>query len=493
MRALLRAESLTKRPRVSGGGLVIPERYASAATQRRRRMRVPSRANDACVGWCPVSLTAITKQYRFVSLCANNPFTRDFMTSSKTRQYRQVMADDDHGVLIIGAGHAGAATAERLRAEGYTGSVVIVGSEMSLPYQRPLLSKDWLAGRVGDSEIGLRTPEYWDRAGIKLMLGARATGIDRRAHAVMLESGEPVKYWKLVLATGAAPRTLGSVVSADADALTLRTLSDAARLRRRIVPGRRLIVVGAGFLGLEVAATARTAGMDVDVIEIEERVLSRVASPALAARVFATHCAHGVNFHFGSGVESIQSSWGRGLAVTLRNGTVVLGDSVLVAIGVVPRIELARAAGLACAGGVRVDPDGQTSDPDILAVGDVSLRPVRGSSVPLVLESVPSAAELAARAAARIVGSDRSPSLRVPWFWSHQFDLTLQIAGIRCDVAEAVLHEDRDAPGVAIFHKDATGRLVAVEALNAPRAFGSGRRMIESDASPDPSELHALL
>lgn len=380
-------------------------------------------------------------------------------------------------IVIIGAGHAGGSAAAFLRQYGWKGPVVLIGEEPVPPYQRPPLSKAWLKGEADAQSLALRPAGFYAGQGIELRLGRRVTAIDRAARTVALDTGEALSYEWLILATGARPRRLDLPGSGLAGVLELRSMADADRLKAALRPGIRLTVIGGGYIGLEVAASARALGAEVVVTEREPRVMARVASPALSAFMQDHHRDRGVVLELNAAAEALEGAAGRVAGLRLADGRLIPCDIALIGVGAVPNDELARQAGLDCAGGVTVDLAARTSDPEIRAIGDCTIRPLPLYARMGRLESVPNAIEQAKQAAAAICGRP-PPAPEVPWFWSDQFELRLQFAGLPFDAAETVIRGDPTRPGFAIFHLSAEGVVQAVEAVNAAPEFMAGRMMI---------------
>jgi len=379
-------------------------------------------------------------------------------------------------VVILGGGHAGGSAAAFLRQYGHTGPIVLVGEEPLLPYQRPPLSKAWLKGEAGEDELQLRPPSFYAENDIAVRLGLKATRIDREAKIAFLEDGEALHYDALIIATGARARRLPLKGGELARTLELRTAADAEMLKAGIAPGKRLVIVGGGYVGLEVAASARALGAEALVIEREPRILARVAGPILSDFFTAYHRRHGVRFELGAWVEALEGADGQVSAVRLNDGRTVPCDLVLIGVGALPNQELAEAAGLPCDGGIVVDEEARTADPAVFAIGDVTKRPLPLYSRSLRLESVPSALEQAKQAAAAITGH-KPPAHEVPWFWSDQYDLKLQIAGVPFDVDDLVVRGDPASARFAVFHMK--GEVIqAVEAINSPAEFMGGRLLI---------------
>jgi 3-phenylpropionate/trans-cinnamate dioxygenase ferredoxin reductase subunit len=380
-------------------------------------------------------------------------------------------------IVIAGAGHAGGSAAALLRQMGWTDSIVLVGEEPLLPYQRPPLSKAWLKGEADADSLALRPAAFYSDADITLRLDTSVTAIDRAGKTVLLSTGEALGYDTLILAVGARARRIPLPGLDLAGVLELRTAADADLLKAELAPGRRLAVVGGGFIGLEAAASARALGCEAIVIEREPRVLARVACPMLSAFFAAHHRAQGVTIEENAFVEGLEGADGHVTGVRLADGRLIAADAVLVGVGAVANEELARDAGLACDGGIVVDLAARTDDPAIYAIGDCTRRPLPLYDRMMRLESVPNALEQAKQAAAAICGKP-PPAPEVPWFWSDQYDLRLQIAGIPFDAAEVVLRGSLEEGKFALFHLAADGTVLAVEAVNASQEFMGGRRII---------------
>jgi 3-phenylpropionate/trans-cinnamate dioxygenase ferredoxin reductase component len=386
-------------------------------------------------------------------------------------------------VLIIGAGHAGGTAAALLRQYGHEGPIVLAGEEPTAPYQRPPLSKAWLKGEADLEALLLRPESFYAENGITLRTGVTATGIDASARTVRFADGATESYDALILATGSTARKL-TIPGADRpDLMELRTLADAERLKAALGPGRRLAVVGGGYVGLEAAASARALGAEVVVIERMDRVLGRVASAILSAFFTARHRSHGVEILTSAEVAAFEDG-----GVRLGDGRLIAADAVLVGIGALACDGLARTAGLACENGVVVDESARTSDPAIWAIGDMTFRPmpVYGGRRHR-LESVPNALEQAKQAAAALTGRT-PPAPEVPWFWSDQYDIKLQIAGLPEGADRQRVRGDVAAGAFAVFHL-AGDRIVCVEAVNAPAEFMAGRLMIGRGQAVDDARL----
>lgn len=386
-------------------------------------------------------------------------------------------------VVIIGAGHAGGSVASFLKQYGFEGDIVLAGAEAVAPYQRPPLSKAWLKGEADESSLQLKADEFYADNNIDLRLGVTATSVDRETKTVTFDDGRIEPYDYLVIATGSRARRLPITGGDDAGLLELRTTVDAERLKLALGQGKRLVVIGGGYVGLEAAASARALGAQAVVIERMERVLQRVASHTLSDFFTARHAAEGVDIRTNAEVVAVSAG-----SVTFADGQVLQADAVLVGIGALANDELAQAMGLACDDGVVVDLDARTSDPAIFAVGDVTRRPLAHyDGVMHRLESVPNALEQAKQVASAITGR-AAPTAEVPWFWSDQYDAKLQIAGLPLGATSQVVRGDADTGSFAVFHLSGD-KVVCVEAVNAPQSFMFGKLAIAKAARVDAGVL----
>lgn len=392
-------------------------------------------------------------------------------------------------IVIVGAGHAGGSAAALLRQYGWSGDIVLIGEEPHPPYQRPPLSKAMLKGEADVDSLKLRADAFWEEQGIALHLGARVERIDRETRRVVFAGGGEVRWDALILATGSRARKL-PLPGADLRGLhELRSLADGEALKAALGPGRRLAVVGGGYVGLEVAASARSLGAEAVVIEREPRVLARVAAEPLSRFFERYHRDRGVEILTGVEVAGFEGgSDGFVRAVRLADGREIACDAALVGVGAEPCDELARAAGLDCDGGVVVDRQARTSDPAVFAIGDVTRRPMPlYGDVTARLESVPNALEQAKQAASALTGR-ADPAPEVPWFWSDQYDLKLQIAGAPFDADRLVLRGEMETARFSLCHL-AGDRLLCVEACNAPADFMAGKLLIGRGARVDLDRL----
>jgi 3-phenylpropionate/trans-cinnamate dioxygenase ferredoxin reductase component len=395
--------------------------------------------------------------------------------TKRTRE-RTVNQDSRH-IVIAGAGHAGGSAAAMLRQLGWTGAITLVGEEPLPPYQRPPLSKAWLKGEATAESLALRPAKFYQDATIDLRLGVRVTGIDRSARTVALSDAITLPYDWLIRALGARARRLALPGIDLEGVLELRSAADADRLKAALHPGAGLAVIGGGYIGLEAAASARSLGADVTIIERESRVLARVACPILSDFFQRFHRAQGVTIEVDAQVAALEGAHGHVTGVRLGDGRRIPCDAALVGVGAVANDDLAREAGLTCHNGIAVDLAARTDDPAIFAIGDCTSRPLPLYERMGRLESVPNALEQAKQAAAMICGKP-PPTPEVPWFWSDQYDLRLQIAGLPFDATEIVVRGDIDGGKFALFHLTPDGTVQAVEAVNAATEFMGGRRII---------------
>ncbi|MGN7869437.1 NAD(P)/FAD-dependent oxidoreductase [Paracoccus sp. 22332] len=397
-------------------------------------------------------------------------------------------------IVIVGAGQAAASMAARLRAKGHDGEIVVIGAEPAAPYQRPPLSKAYLLGQMGLDRLVLRGDDWWRDQRIALRLGETARAIDAARRVVATDQGE-VAYDALALTTGAHARRLPAVMGGDLPGVhVIRSLADVDALAPQMRSGRRLIVVGGGYIGLEAAAVARKLDLSVTLIEAAPRILGRVAAAETADMIRALHRAHGVRILEGTGISRITGS-DRATGVALTDGRELPADLIVTGIGVLPETDLAQTAGLVLDNGIATDALGRTSDPAIWAAGDCASFPWQGGR--LRLESVGNAIDMAEAVADNILGA-HTPYQPKPWFWSDQFDAKLQIAGLGTGHDRIFTRPGDGQHGGSVWYfRD--GRLIAVDALNDARAYMIGKRLIESGRSPAPdaiataTDLKALL
>jgi 3-phenylpropionate/trans-cinnamate dioxygenase ferredoxin reductase component len=393
----------------------------------------------------------------------------------------------DDGVVIVGASHAGFQLAASLRQHGFAGAVRLIGDEPVLPYQRPPLSKDYLDDKIGFDLLLMRPEAFYRDHRIEFLPAARVTDINRAAKAVQLAGGERLHYRHLVLATGARNR-VPPLPGTELDGVCyLRTLAETEELRERLAAAKRIVVIGAGFIGLEFAAVARGHGKHVHIVELTERAMGRVVSAPTSLFFAAAHRRAGVELRFGAQAVRIAGHHGRVDHVELAGGERLAADLVLVSVGVVPNGELAAAAGLAVANGVLVDQNLATADPAISAIGDCAAFPcVHAAGQVTRLEAVQNAADHARCVADRMVGRPH-PYTALPWFWSEQGELRLQIAGLTAGHDHTVLRGDPQGGAFSVFcYKD--GRLLGIESVNRPADHAHARRLLAAGRAVTPDE-----
>jgi len=388
--------------------------------------------------------------------------------------------------IIIGAGQAAAQAAQSMRQAGFDGDIVIIGEERELPYQRPPLSKAYLQGELAADRLYLRPQAFYEQQKIEIRLGARVIAIDPAAKRVETDDGETHNYDKLLIATGAPPRLL-NCDGADLEGVYyLRSIADSSALRPILSAGGRIVIVGAGYIGLEVAASARKAGLDVTVLEMADRVLARVAGKDVSDFYEKLHLDHGVDLRLGAALDHFEGS-GRVSAAVLKSGEKIDCAAVLVGVGAAPATALAEAADLRIANGVWTDEHAQTSDPAIWAAGDCASHPSQIYERRLRLESVPNAIEQAKVAGANMAGGAAVYDA-VPWFWSDQYDVKLQTVGVSEGADETVMRGDPAAKKFSVWYFQ-RGKLLAVDAVNDPAAFAISKRLIASRQAIDAKML----
>lgn len=389
-------------------------------------------------------------------------------------------------VVIVGAGQAGGEIAIQLRKLGFASPVLIIGDEPHIPYKRPPLSKGYLAGAVGEESLHLLPRASLDRIGVECRGSVRVERMDRAARRLHLVGGGTISYDGLALATGGRARGLNLPGAQRGNVFPLRTLDDVRRIRARLAPGKRLVVVGGGFIGLEVAAVATRLGLHVTVLEGLPRVLARVTAPPVSAFFERVHREAGVDLRTGAQVTALEGE-PEVTQVVLDDGTRIAADLVIVGIGILPNVELAADAGLAVDNGIVVDECARTSDPAIVAAGDCTNHPNEFLGRRVRLESVQNAMEQARAAAATLAGRPE-PYRAVPWFWSDQYDLKLQMVGLSAGHDEIVMRGDPAQRSFAVFYFR-EGRLIAADAVNRAPEFVFAKKLVAARAPLNPAAL----
>ena len=390
-------------------------------------------------------------------------------------------------IVIVGAGQAAGQASQSLRQRGFAGHIVMIGDEPFAPYQRPPLSKKFLAGELELERLHFKPEHFYRDHDIELLLKTRVTAIHPDSQQLELDTGRTLAYDKLLLATGSRVRKLTIPGSDLAGIHYLRNIADVQAIQQGFRPGARLVIVGAGYIGLEVAAVAVAHGLDVTVLETETRAMNRVVAPEVSAFFQDLHRAAGVKIEFGRKVQAFGGASGAITEVVCADGHTVPADLCIVGIGIIPNTELAEAAGITCKNGIVVDEYAATSAPGICAAGDCTWHPNALLGIHLRLESVHNAMEQGKTAAATLCG-ERVPYTQIPWFWSDQYDIKLQIVGIGNGYDELVLRgKPEDRSFAAFYLKE--GGLLAVDAINSPREFMLGKKLIPAKARFKSAEL----
>lgn len=388
------------------------------------------------------------------------------------------------GIVVIGGGQAGAALTAKLRALDYAGPITLIGEESAPPYQRPPLSKKYLLGEMGKERLFLRPESFYAEHDITLRTGLYASAIDPAAKTVEV-GGQALSYDHLCLTTGSIPVRLPDAIGGGLSGVhVVRTLADIDAMAPAMADGARVLIVGGGYIGLEAAAVAAQKGLEVTLLEQAERILQRVAAPVTADYFRQAHRAHGVDLREGCAVRRLLGE-SHVTGAELADGTMLEADLVIVGIGIRPATALAEAAGLTLDNGIAVDEMGRTSNPAIWAAGDCASFPWRGQRIRL--ESVQNAIDQAECIAANILGAETVYD-PVPWFWSDQFDIKLQIVGLNTGYTEVVAR-DGGRPGSVSHWYYRGAELLAVDAMNDPRAYMIGKRLLEAGKSPAPGAV----
>ena len=387
-------------------------------------------------------------------------------------------------IIVIGAGQAGASCVARLRAKGFDGKITLIGEEPVPPYQRPPLSKAYLLGEMERERLYLRPPEFYDDQNITLQLGRPVKGIDTDAQTVSVGS-DILNYDDLVLTTGSTPRHLPTSIGGDlSGVMVVRGLADVDAMAPYFAEGAKVLIVGGGYIGLEAAAVASKLGLNVTLVEMADRILQRVAAPATSDYFRVLHRSKGVDIREGVGLDHLTGTDGTVTSAVLSDGSHLDVDFVLVGVGIVPNTELAEKAGIGLENGIKTDACGRTSDPHVWAAGECASFPWKGQQ--LRLESVGNAIDQAECVADNILGADTAYAAK-PWFWSDQFDVKLQIAGLNTGYDNVITRESGEGAQSNWYYAGDT--LLAIDAMNDPRAYMVGKRLIESGKSPAPTAV----
>lgn len=385
------------------------------------------------------------------------------------------------GIVVVGGGQAAASLVAKLRTLGYEGAVTLISEEPVPPYQRPPLSKAYLLGEMTEERLYLRPAGFYADQNIDLGLSTRADAIDPAAKTVTV-GAEAFSYDQLALCTGSVPRRLPARIGGDLGGVyEVRTLADVDRMAPEFTEGNRVLVIGGGYIGLEAAAVASKLGLEVTLVEMADRILQRVAAPATSDYFRDLHTAHGVRILEGVGLDHLEGN-GRVHAAHLTDGSTLEIDFAIVGVGIEPAAGLAEAAGLAIENGIRTDSQGRTSDPSIWAAGDCASLPYRGGRIRL--ESVQNAIDQAEVIAANMLGA-ATEYVPKPWFWSDQYDVKLQIAGLNTGYDRVVTRMGEKTGSVSHWYYRGA-ELLAVDAMNDARNYMIGKRLIEAGKSPTP-------
>lgn len=393
-----------------------------------------------------------------------------------------------YDILIVGAGHAGAQAAIALRQNKHEGSIAIVGDEPEIPYERPPLSKDYLAGEKPFERILIRPAAFWPEREVAMLTGRHVVSVDPQAHQVTTADGATIGYGRLIWATGGSPRSLVCSGHNLGGVHAIRTRADVDRLMGELAGTNRVVVIGGGYIGLEAAAVLTKLGKQVTVLEALDRVLARVAGEPLSRFYEAEHRAHGVDVRLGAMVECIEEQDGRATGVRLADGERLPCEMVIVGIGIIPAVEPLLAAGAEGGNGVWVDAQCRTSLPDIFAIGDCALHAnAFADGAAIRLESVQNANDMANAVAKTLTGA-ASDYHAVPWFWSNQYDLRLQTVGLSTGYDATVTRGDPAARSFSVIYLK-QGRVIALDCVNAVRDYVQGRTLVVEGKSPDPARL----
>ncbi|WP_372782004.1 NAD(P)/FAD-dependent oxidoreductase [Litorivivens sp.] len=389
-------------------------------------------------------------------------------------------------VVIIGAGQAGGDMTTALRQQGFEGRIVLIGEEPALPYRRPPLSKAYLSGEMSEAQLYIKPASTYEKQNVDVKTGVRVESIDRAAHTVTLDTGEVIEYTKLAFCTGGHARRLPLAGAEKPNVHYVRTIADIERLKAQFQPGKRLLIIGGGYIGLEAAAVGIKKELNVTLVEALPRLLARVTGPELSEYYYGVHSAKGVDIKLGAGVEALEGG-DTVETVVLADGARLQADVIIVGIGLIPNTELAEAAGLDVDNGILVDLQCRSSDPDIFAAGDCAnhdhgflLRRIR-------LESVPNASEGARVIAATICGKEAQHN-GAPWFWSDQYDLKLQMVGINQGYEEVVIRGSMEDNNFSAFYL-ANGVIISADTVNRPKDFMIAKKLVAGRVKSDAATL----
>ena len=386
--------------------------------------------------------------------------------------------------VVVGGGQAGASLVAKLRSEGFEGDITLIGAEPVPPYQRPPLSKAYLLGDMSLERLFLRPLDWFAENNITLKLDTRVVEIDSNARSITLSNGETVAYDKLALTTGSHPRTLPAAIGGSLEGVyTVRDLKDADTMAPEFEPGRRVLIIGGGYIGLEAAAVAAKKGLDVTLVEMADRILQRVAAPQTSEFFRNLHRSHGVDIREGVGLERLNGT-DRVESASLTDGSTLDVDFVIVGVGIVPATALAESAGVTVENGIKTNGFSQTSDPNIFAAGDCATLEFKGQTIRL--ESVGNAIDQAENAARNMLGQNET-YVPKPWFWSDQYDCKLQIAGLNIGYDAVYVKDNGEGARSHWYYKE--GQLIAVDAMNDPRNYMVGKRLIEMGKNADPKVI----
>lgn len=389
-------------------------------------------------------------------------------------------------LVVVGAGHAAGQLVDSARKEGWEGEIQLIGEEPYLPYQRPPLSKKFLSGDLALERTYFRPQAAYEKNVVDVRLDTRICEIDREHQHVVTAGGEQIEYSALALTTGSRARTI-QIPGIELEGVSyLRSIDDVLKIRARLQPEMRVAILGGGYIGLEVAAVLRAMGHSVTVLEMADRVMARVVAPAISQFYEAEHRAHGVEILTEAAVTAVLGDQ-RVAGVRCADGSEVAADVLIVGVGVLPNVELAQACGLRCENGICVDNEGRTSDPLVVAAGDCTWHPNAHYGHSLRLESVHNAVEQAKTAAATVCGNSK-PYNQVPWFWSDQYDLKLQIAGLTSGYDHSVVRGEPQSRSFSVFYLR-EGRLIASDNVNSPQNFMATRKLLAEGVSPSPAQL----